>query len=63
MAEKIKIYTDDNSKAATLLDFYELIQVDVRECVTITYEDVDQVPAVRRLLTDHGIEIQKILLV
>ncbi|TDO22656.1 hypothetical protein [Pedobacter duraquae] len=61
MAQKIKIYTDDNSRAATLLDFYDLI--DVRDCVIIGYEDVDQVPAIRRLLTDHGIEIQEILLV
>lgn len=58
----ISINTSENNKAADLLDFYVISVSPVDGWVKVTYENLDQIPSICRILIDSNIEILSISL-
>ena len=59
----IEINTSDNNKAAKLLNFFKTTTSSKNGLVYIEYEDVDQLPAIRRILEEAGIKVFNIELI
>jgi hypothetical protein len=56
----IIVESNCNGRAAKLLDFFEVRISYLPSCIIIKYENVDQVPAICRLLVSSNIDIIRI---
>ncbi|RZM30239.1 MAG: hypothetical protein EOO88_01700 [Pedobacter sp.] len=60
MPKRICLFTNDNKQSAELLDFYTLLESDLGQYILLVYEDIDQIPAIHRILAGHHIEVKGI---
>jgi len=59
----ISINTNDNQAAAVLLDFYGAIISTEDGWIGIAYENIDQIPAICRILVEADIDVRHIAVI